>query len=271
MAAVGILSRLGLAMALLAVTGLAPAAEALDDLGAVVNRSGPSTDLILVGLIEAETPHLRTVRSETPAPPSTLSPLPPSGASGPCDVDPKNPPPLPPPRPPRIPKSGTLNPVEGRRAPYYGRVVDAERGTPLQGAVIVAVWTRRITAPFHARSETHDACDVLSAADGTFILDGRAIEQARVSNLEPPVFSVFMPGFSAWGISTARVPSRLSTIRGDVQGFHDVTVGLTRLQSREQRLELVNGLPAPASDTPLERVPRLVEVWRRERANLKSR
>jgi hypothetical protein len=241
--------------------------EALNDFVAVINRYAPTGGPILLGLIEGEVRHLKHGTPDK----AIAAPTPPeqTGDRGPCEVDPENPPSLPPPKPARIPEPGTYNPFEGRRAPYYGRVVDAATAAPLRGAVVVAVWTRRVVYPFHAHSVTYDACEVLTDHDGRFILDGRAVEGRRVAGLEPPTFSVFLPGYSVWGVVGRRVVSGRPFIRGDSTGFHDVTIGLVKLQTRDERLDTISGLPAPASDIPLERVPRLLHAVKQERTSLK--
>jgi hypothetical protein len=242
--------------------------EALNDFFAAINRYAPTRGPILLGLIESEFIRLKQVKPDATASPAPAPPSPP-GARAVCEVDPKNPPPLPPPKLRRVPEPGTYNPFEGRRAPYYGRVVDAEAGTPLSGAVVVAVWTRRVVVPFHAHSVTHDACEVLTDRDGRFILDGRAIEQGHVARIEPPTFSVFLPGYSLWGVVGGGMIFGRSFVYGDAEGFHDVMIGLVKLQSPQERREAVSALPVPASDIPLERVPRLIEAWKVERASLR--
>jgi hypothetical protein len=232
--------------------------EALNDFVAAINRHAPTAGPILLGLIESEFTRLK--QSQPDAVASTPPPSAP-GAPGPCDVDPRNPPSLPPPRPPRVPEPGTYNPYEGRRAPYYGRIVDAESGTPLAGAVIVAVWTRRVVYPFHASSVFHDACEVLADPAGRFIVDAREIETNRPRGVEPPTFVVFSPGHSAHGAFGSHVTSGTPFVRGDSQGFHDVVIGLVRLRTREERLSVINAVrPVEAPVAKTQTLIRLMNV-----------
>jgi hypothetical protein len=233
--------------------------EALNDFVAVVNRFAPTAGPILLGLIEGEFTRLKALKPDAVA--STPAPPPHPGAAGPCDVDPKNPPPLPPPRPPRVPEPGTYNPFEGRLAPYYGKVVDAESGAPLVGAVVVAVWTRRVVYPFHSNSVFHDACEVLTDTSGRFVVDARRIEANPPRGFEPPTFVVFFPGYNAHGALGARVTSGTPFLRGDVQAFHDVSVGLVRLATREERLSVIGAVrPAEVPATKIRNLTRLVNV-----------
>jgi hypothetical protein len=238
--------------------------EALNDFVAVVNRFAPTAGPILLGLIEGEFTRLKALKPDAVA--STPAPPPHPGAAGPCDVDPKNPPPLPPPRPPRVPEPGTYNPFEGRLAPYYGKVVDAESGTALVGAVVVASWPRRVVVPFGAHSEFYDACEVLTNDVGRFLLDGRAIEtRGRTHNIEAPWFSVFYPGYSTF--PPRKVASGTPFIRGDREGFHDVTIGLVRLTTRQERLDALHSA-TPDLPPPPEKTPRLRQLMEREYVDL---
>jgi hypothetical protein len=233
--------------------------EALNDFVAAINRHAPTAGPILLGLIESEFTRLK--QSQPDAVASTPPPSAP-GAPGPCDVDPRNPPSLPPPRPPRVPEPGTSNPYEGRRAPYYGRVVDAQTGASLVGAVVVASWPRRVAFPFGAHSEFYDACEVVTDDSGRFVLDGRAIEaRGRIHNIEPPRLSVFYPGYSTFPLR--KVTSGDSFIRGDREGFHDVTIGLVRLTTRTARVDALRSA-TPDLLPPPEKTPRLKQLMERE-------
>ena len=238
--------------------------EALNDFVAVINRYAATAGPVLLGLIESEFTRLKSAKPDaaasTPASPSR------PGAPGPCDADPKNPPPLPPPKPPRVPEPGTYNPYEGRRAPYYGKVVDAESGTALVGAVVIASWPRRVVFPFGAHSEFYDACEVLTDKVGRFVLDGRAIEiRGRAHNIEPPWLNVFYPGYSTF--PPRKVTSGTPFVRGDRQGFHDVTIGLVRLATRQERLDALHAA-TPDLPPPPEKTPRLRQLMDKEYVDL---
>lgn len=225
--------------------------EALNDFVAVINRYAPTGGPVLLALIESE---FRQLEQANPGKPI---------AAGPCDVDPKNPPPLPPPKPPKIPEPGTYNPFEGRRAPYYGRVVDAQTGAPLSGAVVVTVWTRRVVYPFHAHSVFHDGCEVLTDANGAFIVDARVIEANQSRGLEPPTFVVFFPGHSVHGVPGRSITSGIPFIRGDSQGFHNVIVGLVKLTTRQERLAAISAVrPVEMPTSRMRNLTRLVNLER---------
>jgi hypothetical protein len=239
--------------------------EALNDFVAVINRYAPTGGPILLGLIESEFRRLEPAHREKPIA-AVPAPAPPPGGRGPCDVDPKNPPPLASPKPPKIPEPGTYNPFEGRRAPYYGRVVDAQSGVPLSGAVIVTAWTRRVIYPFHAHSVFHDSCEVLTDTNGGFVVDARVVEASRSRGLEPPTFVVFFPGYSAHGGAGSNATSGTSFIRGDYQAFHGVTIGLVKLTTRQERLATISAVRPP--EVPASKIRNLTRLVNVERAAL---
>lgn len=231
----------------------------------VINRRAPTAGPILLGLMEAEFNHLKQVSLDKRAAVSPPSPAPSPGARGPCEVDPANPPALPPPKPPKVPEPGKYNPLEGRRAPYYGKVVDAQTGAPLVGAVVVAAWMQRLAFPFGATSQFYDACEVLTGSNGRFILDGRAIEASN-PKIEAPWFNVFSPGYSVFPESKVTSGEK-PFIQGDGKAFHDVTIGLVKLSTREERLDTLRWV-GPASGPPPEKTPKLRKLKEQEYVDL---
>ena len=260
------LTRPGAVVQLIGARTDAQRVEALNEFVAVINRYAPTGGSVLLGLIEGERKRLTqsvpdeqiAVMPPTPSPGKTVR--------GPCDIHPANPAPLPPAKPRTVPQPGTYNPFEGRRAPYYGRVVDAETGSPLAGAAVVASWPRRFVFPFGATSQFYDACEVMTDSDGRFVLDGRAIEaRGRSQNIEPPWFSVFYPGYSSF--PPRKVVSGRPFIEGDREAFHDVTIGLVKITTRQERIEALHGA-TPALPPPPEKTPRLTEMIEKEYIDL---
>jgi hypothetical protein len=240
--------------------------EALNDFVAVINRYAPTGGPILLGLIEEESKRLKPSVSNAQTDMAASTPKTDTSTRGPCDADPTNQAPLSPAKPRTTPQPGTYSPFEGRRAPYYGRVVDAETRLPLVGAVVVASWPRRLVFPFGATSQFYDACEVATDSDGRFILDGRNIEaRGRSHNIEPPWFSVFYPGYSSF--PPRKVVSGTPFIDGDREAFHDVTIGLVRLTTRQERIDALHGA-SPALPPPPEKTPKLRELMNKEYVDL---
>jgi hypothetical protein len=129
--------------------------------------------------------------------------------------------------------------LEGPEGPYHGRVVDAETGSPLAGAVVVAVWSRERVLPFHLSTVFHAAREALTGPDGTWVLDGRDVEERAPARTLPPSFDAYYPGYAAI-TSTIFIKSGGSEV-GDVAAGG--TVRLPRLGSRQERELVIAGLP----------------------------
>ncbi len=152
--------------------------------------------------------------------------------------------------------------LEGYRGPYHGRVVDAETGRPLAGAVVVAVWSRERLLPFHSSTVFHAVREALTGPDGTWVLDGRDVEEHAPARTLPPSFDVYYPGYAA--ITSGAFTRFGGSEIGDMAAGG--TVRLPRLRTREDRrlrFPLVPDTPRPFRD-----VPNLMRLINIERANL---
>jgi hypothetical protein len=156
--------------------------------------------------------------------------------------------------------------LEGYKGPYRGRVVDAETGEPIAGAVALAIWDREKMYPLHSRDVFHAAREVLTAADGTFTLDAKDVEGAAPPRTVKPYFEIYAPGYAAYG-------SRLYFARGGFQrggqwflgGGPVIVIGLPRLKTREDRIQGLNQL-LPAA--PWELMPEYLRLINVERTAL---
>jgi hypothetical protein len=151
--------------------------------------------------------------------------------------------------------------LEGPEGPYRGTVVDAETGAPLEGAVVVAIWSRERIYPLHSKTEHYAAREVLTDAAGAFVIDARQLEESAPARTLPPYFQIYFPGYGS------RL-SRLFTVRGFQRGTFStgLTVGLPRARTREERLEVIRaGLPVLVPD---EQVPNMIRLMNVERVAL---
>lgn len=87
--------------------------------------------------------------------------------------------------------------LTGPQGPYRGRVVDAETGKPLPGALVVAIWQAE-DAQFKKVRHFVAAREVLTNAAGDFILDASAIETNLRPRALPPRFFIYAPGYMAF-------------------------------------------------------------------------
>jgi hypothetical protein len=152
--------------------------------------------------------------------------------------------------------------LEGPEGPYHGRVVDAETGQPLAGAVAVVVWSRERILPLHSSTVFHAVREALTGPDGTWVLDGRDVEMRAPPQTYPPSLDVYYPGYAAI-TSNVFIKSGGALIGDLVAGG---TVRLPRLRVREERRRGF-GL-VPDTPTPFKDVPNLMRLINVERARL---
>ena len=86
-------------------------------------------------------------------------------------------------------------PFENQWGPFSGRVVDAETGQPIPGAIFVVIWMRSIPTPAHAAEQFNDARVAVTDADGRFAIPPR--DPPWLSFLiENPYLTCLAPGYA---------------------------------------------------------------------------
>jgi len=139
--------------------------------------------------------------------------------------------------------------------PYRGRVVDADTGQPLPGAVVVARWLRVVIYPLHSSTIRHAAREAATDKDGAFVIEARKLEEQAPPRTLHPFFVVFLPGYAVHR-------------RGDLSKESTV-IGLRRLRSPEDRLENVQfNDPYTITDSPFDEIPQFTKLVNQERVAL---
>lgn len=140
--------------------------------------------------------------------------------------------------------------------PFRGRVVDAETGQGLPGAVILAIWLEKVYTPIETHTRFYDAKEVLTSLDGHF----------EVPRLPPPFFTfrILEPEFKVFAPGYAEHRWVVTPSTG--QALVDPTViEMRRLKTREELRQKSRGYP---SQVPEERMPELLRAINVERKML---
>jgi len=157
--------------------------------------------------------------------------------------------------------------LKGRSfGPYHGRVVDAETGAPLAGAVVVAVWDRRRNGLAHSYTVRYTARETLTDPDGRFVLDVRALEEWAPTTTEPPTFRVFAPGYAYYrqGFSALADATVTGPFSRDGAGLR-----LRRLGTAKKRRRHLPDLYEPLDKgNPFKKLPHFARLVNREMADL---
>lgn len=155
--------------------------------------------------------------------------------------------------------------LRGTQGPYRGRVIDAGTKKPIPGAVVVAVWHIDMPALVQRNSVFYDAVEVLTDAEGYFVVDAPEIERRAPPNTEFPDFTIFKPGyrhFQGWLADPEPMAQRR---------IHSVlrVVELEPMKGKSHRERLMNLPPNPvASDVPAEKIPNFLKALTEERKAL---
>src|SRR3990172_613765 len=142
---------------------------------------------------------------------------------------------------------------------------DAETGKPLAGVVVVAVWRRDRIMPLHSRSEHYAAREVLTNADGEFVIDAEDVERNAPKRTWHPFIKIFLPGYGR-----PRTPAGTRTTV--TQRFFEgpgTMVELPRLKDKEERQAHLRSVdPYDLSETPFTEIPEFTRLFNQERATM---
>ncbi len=77
--------------------------------------------------------------------------------------------------------------------PYEGRVIDAETGKPIEGAVAHGKWMKVYPNPAGSSSEYYDSYEVLTDKNGEFKIPGKGL--LVFSNVDDMTLTIFKAGY----------------------------------------------------------------------------
>ena len=159
--------------------------------------------------------------------------------------------------------------------PWKGQIVDVETGQPLEGVVVLAVWlSYEGTLGGWAGAAYFDAEEVVTGADGRFVIPARRTFSFWFRAVKGPELTIFKPGYGQWRFrGHENWPSDLIEREARVETAWKqftrggVVIELPRFQTREERLKFYGTLGwAPV--IPSDRTKHLREAERLERAYL---
>lgn len=148
-------------------------------------------------------------------------------------------------------------PVRSEAAgPWKGQVVDAETKDPIEGAVVLAVWTKYVWSPLDVGGPNYryyDSQEVLTDTDGRFTIAARHVFSFNpFASFRGPDFLIFKPGYGYFPWYHTRPTGNISQV---FQGEGTV-VELPKLKTREERRQKDVSLP----DVPREKMPHLMRL-----------
>ncbi len=126
--------------------------------------------------------------------------------------------------------------------PFRGRIVDAETGQPIPGAVVLAIWLELVDALVQTNTRFYDAREALTGPDGTFEVPRLPPPFFRFRITEPE-FKLFAPGYAEhrWVVTP---PTGEALIAPTV-------IEMRPLRTREERVRMFYRASEPS--IPLEK------------------
>lgn len=148
--------------------------------------------------------------------------------------------------------------------PYKGKVIDAETKRPIEGAVVVIFWTRRIFWLTHTSTYFVDVKETLTDKNGEFELPG--IRKGDVGKsrfgIQEPNIRIFKPRYGNY-------PWRHKKSEGNLSSHFSPysLVELPPLRTREERVDNIDSSTL-SSLVPRHKVTKWWEIRNEERISL---
>lgn len=165
-------------------------------------------------------------------------------------------------------------------AVFKGKVVDADTGEPIEGAVVVAVWYEATATISGESTRLKDVKEALTDSRGEWVLEGpRGMWGGVMTAIytfftgsyytRPPQFIVFKPGYCSWpkgfGIDSCRGRLKPS---GNDKVAEGETVQLCKLTNREDRLRMQGIGPVCDGFSLLKKQREFIRLLNIERSSL---
>jgi hypothetical protein len=156
-----------------------------------------------------------------------------------------------------------------RAETYRGKVVDADTGEPLEGAVFVVVWYKKPLITMDGPTDFHDAKEVLTDAKGEFSLDGSpAIDWNPFTSVsKSPAIAIFKPGYGPFPFGyVADVPIQETKKALIKEG---AVIKLPKLKTEQEMRKYTTPSDMLLSTSiPYDQIPNLIRLINIQRKNL---
>jgi len=153
--------------------------------------------------------------------------------------------------------------------PYRGKVIDAETKEPIEGAVAVAVWMRRIFNPVEGQEKFAEAKEALTDKNGEFVIPGYTWTSIFLDfiGVQPPRIYIFKAGYGDFPWHQIS-PNPKQSNAALLEPFKThALVELPRLKSRNERLNELSNYSICCL-VPSKKIPNFIRMENLERKNL---
>jgi hypothetical protein len=142
--------------------------------------------------------------------------------------------------------------------PYEGRILEADTGKPIEGAVVLAVWYKERPTVAGAMSTYYDARETVTDKNGNFSVPGMGLE--ILSSVAVPSILVFKAGYEYMGLWAWQAFKNAAKVRWEGE---KAVIPIRKL-TMEERMKK-SGPPSPPDEAPLGKVRLMLREINRER------
>lgn len=153
-------------------------------------------------------------------------------------------------------------PARGEAAgPWKAQVVDAETRQPLEGVVVLAMWTRHVRTFGGPSQEYYDSEEVLTDTEGRFTIGARSFFSLNpLVFFRGPRFLIFKPGYGR-----AIWPGGMQRETWPEGNVASIVIEMPRLRTPKERREYLGVFRGGFLATPREKMPLLEKAIAEER------
>lgn len=144
---------------------------------------------------------------------------------------------------------------------YRGKVVDAETGQPLEGAVFVIVWSKKPRVTMDGPEYFHSAKEALTDAKGEFFVDGSpGIDWNPFTYIvKNPSVGIFMPGYGPFPTGHMKEIPREEMVKSMIGA--GVVIKLPKLKTQQEMRRYTGPESLDiSSGTPNDEIPNVIRL-----------
>ena len=152
------------------------------------------------------------------------------------------------------------SPTDAMAQTYRGKVVDAETGQPLEGAVFVIVWNKKTAISMNGSRSFHSAKEALTDAKGEFSVNGSpGIDWNPFTYVVENNISIYMPGYGPFPVGHVKEMPR-DEIEKAMTGVGAI-IKLPKLKTQQEMRRYTGPGDLQISvTTPDEEMPNLIRL-----------
>ena len=132
-------------------------------------------------------------------------------------------------------------------ASFRGRVVDSDTREPIEGAVVLAIWTTWMMTPAGEVDDYYDCYEKRTDKNGDFLIPGKG--PRVMSNLNPMTVNVIKAGYDGSG-GTLEYYTRVQ--RYQPEQSDRLVIPLKKLTPKQKKMGVYIG--DPPDEAPLEKI-----------------